>query len=83
MTKCKGKPYASISLESDGEKNLTTIIQKNSEEFINFLHTLGLSIESHSKTTDFQYRSFTTLTLRTTCFKVDFNENFAIISPLK
>ena len=83
MTKCKGKPYASISLDSDGGSDLKRIIDANSEEFIEFIHKLGLNLESRSKTSNFEYSSFTILTLKTTCFKVDFNDNFAIISPLK
>ena len=83
MTKCKGKTYASISLDSDGGSDLKRIIDNNNEEFIDFIHKLGLNLESRSKTTNFEYSSFTILTLKTTCFKVDFNDNFAIISPLK
>jgi len=83
MKKCSGSPYNPIILESDGEKNLHEIISKKSEEFIHYIHKLGLHVEHNEKTTDYKNSSTTILTLKTTCFKVDFNDNFAKIAPLK
>ena len=65
------------------EKTLKEIISSNFEEFIYFIHKLGLNIEHKDKTINFEHTSTTVLTLKTTCFKVDFNDNFVKISPLK
>jgi len=83
MHKCIGKPYHSISFENDGSKNLDKTISENSEEFIEYIHKLGLDVKHKEQTIDFQNSSTTILTLRTKCFKVDFNDNFVKISPLK
>ena len=83
MKKCSGTLQNALIIESDGEKNLKKIISQNSEEFISYIHKLGLHINHNDATKNYQYSSSTTLTLKTTCFKVDFNDNFARISPLK
>jgi len=83
MQKCSGFADQSIILDSNGEKNLNKIISKNSEAFISYIHKLGLSVRHNEKTTNYKNSSTTILTLKTTCFKVDFNDNFAKITPLK
>jgi len=83
MQKCKGYPYNPLILETRDDKNLKKIITAENEKFINYLHKLGLSVEHKDTTINFQYSSVTILTLKTTCFKVDFNDNFVKISPLK
>ncbi len=83
MQKCDGKPYKPIIFETRDDKNLRKILTTNNEEFIDYIHKLGLSVEHKDKTKNFQYSSTTILTLKTTCFKVDFNDNFVRISPLK
>ena len=83
MNKCKGSPYYPIHLDANESKNLKKIIAKNSLEFIDYLHKLGLQVEHKEKTLNYQNTSTTILTLRTQCFKVDFNDNFAKISALK
>jgi hypothetical protein len=83
MQKCKGEPYNSLILETRDDKNLQKIIGTQNEKFIEYLHKLGLSVEHKDRTDNFQYSSVTILTLKTTCFKVDFNDNFVKISPLK
>jgi len=83
MSKCEGSPYNPLILESDSSKNLKKIISDNNEEFINYIHKLGLHIEHNEVTINTQNKSTTVLTLKTKCFKVDFNDNFARISPLK
>jgi hypothetical protein len=83
MKSCVGEPVNTLILESYGNKDLKEIISKNPNKFIDFIHTLGLQV-SHKETTVNAINSSTTiLTLKTTCFKVDFNDNFASITPLK
>ena len=83
MKPCSGNPYNFIELPTLKNDTLNGIIKENSQEFIDFLHKLGLSLEYKSNTTNYTHSSTTIHTLKTTCFKVDFNDNFAKISPLK
>lgn len=83
MQKCDGYPYNPIIFETRDDKNLRKILTTNNKDFIDYIHKLGLSVEHKDKTINFQYSSTTILTLKTTCFKVDFNDNFVKISPLK
>ena len=83
MKKCNGTPQKAFIVTSNGEKDLQRILSKNSQEFINYIHTLGLHLKHQSQNSKTKNRSTTTLILKTRCFKVDFNDNFAKISPLK
>ncbi len=83
MQKCKGTPSDTLIINSDGFKNLKKIIQKNNTLFIDYIHKLGLDVKHEERNTNLQNSSTTILTLKTTCFKVDFNDNLAKISPLK
>jgi len=83
MQKCDGIPQKPLLLRTYKDKNLKKIIKINEQEFIDYLHKLGLSVEHKEKTTNHINTSTTILTLKTTCFKVDFNDNFATIAPLK
>jgi len=83
MQKCSGKPYFPIIFDTDNDKDLKNILSANNTEFIDYIHKLGLSVEHKEVTKDFINSSTTILTLKTTCFKVDFNDNFVRISPLK
>ena len=83
MQKCHGKAYNPIIFETRDDKNLKKIINSNHEEFIDYIHKIGLDIRHKEKTINYQYTSTTILTLKTRCFKVDFNDNFVKISPLK
>jgi len=83
MHQCSGELQKPIFLESDGGKDLTTIIKNNHTEFLQYLHKLGMNVSHQEKNTNYKNSSTTILTLKTTCFKVDFNDNFAKIAPLK
>lgn len=82
MKKCKGTPHGTISLFSKDD-DLKKTIEDNSEEFLDFIHKLGMEIKYSSNTTDAIHSSTSILTLKTTCFKVDFNDSFVKISALK
>lgn len=83
MQKCSGEPYRSLSLQNNNEKDLLKVLTTNNEEFIEFLHRLGVEVSSREKNENMQHQSMTLLTLKTRCFKVDFNDNFVKISALK
>lgn len=83
MHKCAGNPNTPLILDNDGNKNLKEIISQNEEEFLSYLHQFGLSVKHSEFNLNQQNRSTTTIiTLKTTCFKVDFNDNFVKIAPL-
>ncbi|WP_304546027.1 hypothetical protein [Sulfurimonas microaerophilic] len=83
MQACTGLPQKSIFLDPHNSEELKTVIEKNKQEFISYLHQLGLQVQHNEKTANFQNSSTTVLTLKTTCFKVDFNDTFVRITPLK
>ena len=83
MKKCDGKPDKFIELVDNESEDLTQIIKNNSFEFTNFIHTLGLDVKHNETTINAHNSSTTILTLKTTCFKVDFNDNLARITALK
>jgi len=82
MKKCYGNP-TNILILKNYNNNLKDTISKNSQKFINFIHKVGMEVQHKDKTIDAVYTGTTILTFRTTCFKVDFNENFAKIATLK
>jgi len=83
MKPCDGKPQKALILENDNSQDLKKIISKNSDEFLKYIHKLGLDVKSTQTTSNLHTTSTTILTLKTTCFKVDFNDNFAKIAPIK
>jgi len=83
MKKCNGRPYDILILDPHNSNNLKTILLKNKEEFTNFLYKIGLNIRHKEETHNSINHSSTVLTLKTTCFKVDFNDNSVKIAPLK
>jgi len=83
MQLCKGKPSEYIIFENVEDEDLNLILEKHNEEFVTFIHKIGLSVEHSEKTNNYQNISTTILTLKTTCFKVDFNDTFVKISALK
>ncbi|MBU1659754.1 hypothetical protein KKG72_12005 [bacterium] len=83
MKKCSGIPQKELVLDTNEQDDLKKIISDNAERFIAYIHNLAMHVK-HNETTINSKNTFTTiLTLQTTCFKVDFNENFARIAPLK
>jgi len=83
MKKCNGTPQRSLDLILQGEDNLMQLVSNNNEAFRKFIEKIGLEIDHKEKTTNFQNSSSTIITMKTSCFKVDFNDNFAKISHLK
>ena len=83
MKKCIGKPSDFLILDADKSKNFKDILLKNEDEFITFLFKNGLNVEHEEKNINNINSSYTILTLKTTCFKVDFNDNSVKIAPLK
>jgi hypothetical protein len=82
MTKCDAKPSLFIEFPHHNSKNLIKIIDENSQEFIDFIHKIGLSVKHNEQTINFKNSSTTILTLKTTCFKVDFNDYLVKITAL-
>jgi len=83
MTRCNGTPYNPLILENNNHLSLNEIINNNLKKFTDYIHFIGLDINYKSKSINSQNSSTTILTFKTTCFKVDFNDNFVKIVPLK
>jgi len=84
MTKCSGDISSeSLILPAKNTKDFKALIVDNNEEFIDYIHTLGLNIKNSEITMNNQTQTTTIMTLKTTCFKVDFNDNFVKIFHLK
>ncbi len=83
MTKCEGIPSQTLILASLNKHNFQKIIDKHKDKFIEYIQKLGINVESRERTTNNQINSTTIVTFKTTCFKVDFNDNFVRISHLK
>ncbi|MCW8895220.1 MAG: hypothetical protein OQK48_06985 [Sulfurimonas sp.] len=83
MKPCSGEPQRELILENSTDGNLKKLISQNSDEFLEYIHKLDLHVQHEEQTTNLQNKFTTILTMKTTCFKVDFNDNFAIIAPLK
>jgi len=83
MQKCKGTPQEALILSNDEHKSLKTLLSDVDSKFIEYIHKLGLHVKHTSITKNMQNSSTTIITLRTTCFKVDFNDFFVKIAPLK
>ena len=83
MQKCAGQLQRSFILEANADDSLQNIIHNNYSKFIDNIHKIGLDIQHSDVTINSINSSMTILTLHTTCFKVDFNDNYAKITPLK
>ena len=83
MQKCKGSPQESIILSNDNNKSLKKLLSDVDSQFIEYIHKLGLHVKHTSTTKNMQNSTTTIITLRTTCFKVDFNDFFVTLTPLK
>jgi len=83
MQKCKGTPQESITLSNEKNKPLKQLLSDVDSEFIEYIHKLGLHVQHTGITKNMQNSSTTIITLKTTCFKVDFNDFFVKIAPLK
>jgi len=82
MQKCNASPTDSISLKNYNN-NLKDTISHNPQKFIDFIYKNGIEVRHRDETINGIYSGTTILTLKTTCFKVDFNEKFARITTLK
>ena len=83
MQKCKGIPSQTLILPVTKQKNFIRLISNHRDEFIDYIDHLGLDIRSQDTTTNNQMNATIIITLKTTCFKVDFNDTFVKISHLK
>jgi hypothetical protein len=83
MQPCRGTPLETLILPKENGQNLQALISHNSETFLEYIHTLGLDIHSTTFSTNTHLNATTVITLKTQCFKVDFNDTFVKISHLK
>jgi hypothetical protein len=85
MTPCKGELLGNslLLIPQDNSKNLEKTLLQNSDQFFSYINTLGLHVRNFEQVLNGIDSSLTTITLRPTCFTVEFNENFVKIAPFK
>jgi len=83
MQKCHGIPSQILILPAIKEKNFQKLISLHRERFLDYIQRLGVDICSRATTCNNQMSATIVTTLKTTCFKVDFNDTFVKISHLK
>lgn len=83
MTKCDGTPQKPLILDNYENDDLKKVITNNYDIFMDYVHKLGLDVNNDDLTISLQNTSSIKLTLKTTCFKVHFNDTFVRIIPLK
>ncbi|WP_345993376.1 hypothetical protein [Sulfurimonas sp. HSL-1716] len=85
MTPCSGEIGKSkLLLSASGDsKNLKKIILENSDQFFTYINSLGLHIRNDEQTSSGVNSSLTIVTLKPTCFTVEFNDNLVKIAPFK
>jgi len=84
MKKCSGtaSKHLLVLNKINQTDTLNDIIKQNNEKFINFLFSLGIYMQDYSTFSTHSYETYTTITSKTRCFKVDFNDTFVTIIPL-
>lgn len=85
MKKCLNEPFDFPALRLDARQNedLRTILLRRFDLFFDYIQKLGLHVQHREHFINHQSASLTTITLKTTCFKVEFNDSFVIIQALK
>jgi len=83
MQKCHGIPSQILILPAIQEQNFQKLISLHRERFLDYIQRLGVDIRSRATTLNNQMSATIVTTLKTTCFKVDFNDTFVKISHLK
>ncbi len=82
MVPCTLKHGLSLNLQTNGSKNLKTIILKHFNSFSSYMRQLGLRIKSNETFNNHIEHSMTIVTLKPQCFTVHFNQNFVKITSL-
>ena len=83
MQKCQGTIQEPFVMKYEENQSLQQLFSVVNEDFLAYIHKLGLDINYRSTNHNIYNTSTTILTLKTTCFKVDFNEDFVTIAPIK
>lgn len=83
MVPCTLGHGPSLSLQTDGSKNLKTIILKHFNRFSSYMRRLGIEVKSNESYSNNIGYSLTEVTLKPQCFTVDFNQNFVRITALR
>ena len=82
MQKIEAKKAQKISIYSEKETNLNTILQNNKDEILEFLMKFGTHTRSFEKVINLKSSSLTILTIPPTYVTIDFNDNYATITRL-
>ena len=82
MTQCGTPSNTPLKLISNKE-TFKALIKENRDEFLQYLNSQGILINSRENNSINTYHSEMILEFPSQCFTVDFNDGFAIITPLK
>ena len=85
MTPCRGHHVGSplyLPLSND-TKDLKKIILSHDDEFFTYINTLSLHVRNFDSLSNGMSSSLTTVTLKPTCFTVEFNDNLVRMAPFK
>ena len=85
MKKCSNELFdlPALYLNAQPHEDLRTILLRRFDLFFDYIQKLGLHVVHRDHLLNRQTTSITSLTLKTTCFKVEFNDSFVIIQALK
>ncbi len=84
MQQCKGElQRTSLVLGYQDDQNLKDVLVSNFDDFFDYLQKIGLTINAKTATNSTKISDKIALTFRSTCFKVDFNDNFVTITAIK
>lgn len=83
MTPCVGVGVADLTLLREPNASLEKILRRHEDQFLAFAAQQPLHLQSHQKIEPQSHFSAETLTLKTQCYAVLFNDDFVTISHLK
>ena len=85
MTTCGDTSYGEkLTIElQENSHNLKKTILRNLDLFYLFINKIGLHVRNDEKIQNGISSSMITVTLKPTCFTVEFNENSVTLTPLK
>jgi hypothetical protein len=85
MTPCLRTPYdEKLTIElQENSHDLKKAVLQNFDSFYLFINKIGLHVRNDEKIQNGMSSSIITVTLKPTCFTVEFNDNSVTLTPLK
>ena len=84
MRPCSGKPlYRPYRLILESESDFIEVLESKREDFLEYLSHVALHVRGRSGSINATIDDEIELRFKPTCFKVDFNDGLAKITPMK